>query len=490
MNESDRNAIVPEIDPAIEMNPRDENPYTALISLLNGYEEFTLDPSGIIIGSNLEVVNITGYDPWEVLGKPISIFYPHEDRERGQPEMDLAKAVNEGQCTATGWRLKKKNASFWANIRITRLSNPSGAVTGFTLIIKDKAHKALYAYRMKRLRDEYFNLFNNSYTGIFKFRMEDFRLLLLNNKASHILGVGTNGLVYLHQVFANATAFESFVNHLRSNRRVQGYEFLVYHKGISERWASISCRYFEDGNFVEGVLIDITEKKVQILELERLNHEIDQFIYHASHDLRSPLTSILGLLNLIEMDKPSPTVCQYSNLIRERVNHLDILLKDLISITFNNQAGLKPEKIDFEDDLHSIVKEFRSEYCSVEVYVQVNCSDDFYTEPVRLRTILRSIVSNGFKYHNPHASPPYLNLNVIVQEGKATIVARDNGIGIDEQHLFQVFEMFYRANNKGGGSGLGLYIVKSMVDKLGGAINVKSSRGRGTEFRIELPSRQ
>ncbi len=490
MKESDRKAVVQEVDRTPFPVSNDRAKYASLINILKGYEEFILNTTGTIISSNLEVVNVTGYDEWEVIGKSISIFYTQEDRDRGLPDTDLAQADREGQVITTGWRVKKKNASFWAKVKLTALHNSVGVLTGFGLIIKDATHKALYQYRMKRIRNEYFNLFNNTYTGIFRFRMEDFRVLLFNDKALQILGKTENRQLHFHQVFANAKAFENFIQILQSNKRAQSYEFLIHHRGTHDRWAAVSCRHFEDGDFVEGILIDITEKKVQMLELERLNYELDQFIYHASHDLRSPLTSILGLVNLIEMDEPARVIYQYAQMIKERVNHLDGLLKDLVSITFNNKAGLQPERIDFESEIKSIVQEFPVQNQPVEICVEVRHEGEFYTEPIRLRTILRNLISNALKYHNPHASPPYLKLEVIVKEGKATIFAKDNGIGIDEQYLFQVFEMFYRATTKATGNGLGLYIVKSMIEKLGGNIKIKSSKGLGTEFRIELPTRQ
>ncbi len=485
MNESMPNHLTPPVAPAYA----DVNHYSILAGVLNGCEEFTLDPAGRIVTSNLEAVNITGYENWEVVGKPLSIFYLPDDRRIGQPEEDLARAHREGELVSTGWRLKKKNASFWARVKITTLRDPAGTVTGFGVAIRDTTHRELFAHRLKRIRNEYHNLFNNEYTGIFKFRMRDFRILLLNDKASQILDTIHRSVSFFHEFFADPWAFETFAALVGSKGRALAFEFHLHHTGISERWAEISCRYFPDGDFVEGIIVDTTEKKTQMVELQRLNYELDQFIYHASHDLRSPLTSILGLVNLIEMDQPGRVVVQYSQMIRERVNHLDSLLKNLVSITFNNQAAVQAERIDFESELNSILHELHADDQPVRVFTEVQKGFDFYTEPIRLRTILRSVISNALKYHNEHATPPYLKVEVFLQSGKAVIVARDNGIGIDEQHLVQVFQMFFRATTRAGGSGLGLYIVKSMVDKLGGSVNVKSSKGLGTEFRIELPSR-
>ncbi len=467
--------------------PSEQDKFASIVNILRGSEEYILDPDGIIISSNLEAVTITGYEEWEVIGKHFSMFYIPEDRVLNRHESDLQEAGLTGRLHTMGWRLKKRNATFWAKVKIKLIHDASGSHVGYRMVIRDATHKAMSNYRVKRIRSEYLNLFNNSFIGIFKFRLDDCRLLLLNEKAMQVFERDSMDQLYFDDLFADPLAFHSFLNTVLQDRKVIGFDFLISHPGKDERWGSISCSYFDEGHFVEGVIIDITENKKQVLELQRLNHELDQFIYHASHDLRSPLTTLMGLVNLIELE-PRKSASLYTGMLKERIHHLDGLLKDLVYITLNGKSELGREKIDFETEISSILNEFQQQYQQVEVYMDTKLQAEFHSDPIRFRTILRNLISNALKYHNVHADPPFLKIRIKCGNDSALIDFEDNGIGIDHEHQSKIFNMFYRATPKAQGTGLGLYIVKLMVDKLGGKITVTSCRGKGTTFHLELPN--
>lgn len=464
-------------------NERDNS----LFNILRGFEEFVLNSEGMIISSNLEAVNVTGYEEWEVIGSHLSIFYIADENQAGKVTADLQTASEKGQVVIHDWRVKKRNTRFWAKMKISALYSNAKQVVGYKVVLKDTTHKALYNHRVKRIKDEYLNLFNNSYTGIFKFRIHDFQLLLLNEKATEIIGQEDYAELTFQQLFVQKEVFDEFVQHLHNEKKVEGFEFQICKTGREERWVSVSCRYFHEHGFVEGILIDVTENKKQMLELQRLNHELDQFIYHASHDLRSPLTTILGLVNLISLDEPSALTVKYAELIAERVHHLDGLLKDLVSITYNNKTHLQAETINFDLEIRTILREFHHQYNHVQAFLTIEGGHEFATDPIRFRTIVRNLISNALKYHNPHIVTPFLKICIQNKADHAVITVEDNGIGIEDEHLIKIFGMFFRATEKSKGTGLGLYIVKSMVDKLGGQIEVKSKHEKGTTFSVELP---
>lgn len=480
-------------DPGMKLDPNyqvsDQDKFTSIVNILRGSEEFTLNAEGIIISSNLEAVTITGYEEWEVIGKHFSLFYTLEDRALDKPAEDLDHVARKSRLNVLGWRLKKRNASFWARIKMSVIKDHTGIVLGYRLVLRDATHKAMSNYRVKRIRSEYLNLFNNSFIGIFKFRLDDCRVLLFNEKALEIFGKESVDQLYFEDLFADAEEFEIFLQTISTRKKIIGYDFRIAHTGTDERWASISCSYFGEGHFVEGVINDITESKRQVLELQRLNHELDQFIYHASHDLRSPLTTVLGLINLIELDKPTRAIGLYTGMLKERIQHLDTLLKDLVNITLNGKSELESEVIVFEEEVQKLLNEFQQQYQNVEVYLETEKGMEFYSDPIRFRTVLRNLISNALKYHNVHATPPYLKIQIRSTGGNAYLTFEDNGIGIDDEHVPKIFNMFYRATPKAHGTGLGLYIVQQMVDKLGGSIKVHSARGKGTTFTLELPNR-
>jgi len=331
------------------------NKYNSLLHILNGEEEFILDQDGFIIGSNLEAVNVTGYEEYEIIGKHISLFYRPDETEKAKA--DLEKAYRLGNTIVTGLRVKKRGVIFWAKMKIKLVTPAHPAGPSFRVILQDATHRAISKERIRTLRDEYLAIFNNPFVGTFKFRMDDFAIQMCNQKALEILGTSHSADLRLDRFFSSLQQFEIFISSLREQRKMEGFKFQVQdEKTHQENWAVISARYFEAQGFAEGVLFDITDQYTQMMELQRVNAELDNFIYHASHDLRSPLTSIMGLVNLGLKEPNINAVHDYLSMISSRIDHLDVLLKDLISVSYNNSDEKQYEPFDFEEEVNSISK--------------------------------------------------------------------------------------------------------------------------------------
>lgn len=471
----------------VESNPpasTEQDRFNSLFNILRDHEEFTLSKSGFIISSNLEAVSITGYEEWEVMGHSFRMFYTPEDLATNRPDADLQRAIEIGRVHLAGWRVKKKNKNFWAKVKIQALFDQEGAHTGFKMTLRDATHNVMYNYRVKNIRSEYLNLFNNSFIGIFKFRFDDARVLILNEKAIEIFDCDSTQSFSFDQLFKNPNDYLLLRDSLKEKEKVEGFEFQVNTSGHC--WVTVSCRHFRDGNFVEGIVLNVTENKRQLIELRRLNHELDQLIYHSSHDLRSPLTTIMGLVNLIHLDQPTPTVREYAGMIGERVTHLDNLLKDLVSITLHNKASMEWEPFDFEAEVRAIVSELSGSAPHIDVQLCDSLGQAFYTDPFRLRTILKNLLSNAFKFYNPTASHPFVKISWAQTEECTCVAVEDNGIGIPTAYQKNIFEMFYKtAPTKG--TGLGLYIVRLLTEAMGGTVELDSEEGEGSTFILRLP---
>ena len=119
--------------------------------------------------------------------------------------------------------------------------------------------------------------------------------------------------------------------------------------------------------------------------------------------------------------------------------------------------------------------------------INISGKGNFYSDYERLRMVVNNLVSNSIRY-KAYGRAPHIEFEVNVNKDKAVIKVIDNGIGIEENHLEKVFEMFYRATDKNVGSGLGLFIVKETVEKLEGSITISSQLNNGTEVSIVLPN--
>ncbi len=227
-------------------------------------------------------------------------------------------------------------------------------------------------------------------------------------------------------------------------------------------------------------------------ELTKINKELDSFVYSVSHNLKAPLMSVLGLLNLAKMEdqKLGNAFSAYLQMMEKSIYKLDETLKEILDYSRNARKELSVERIDIQQIIHDNLE--KMQYMPganlIEKNIEIQGHDDFHSDPYRLSVILNNLISNAIKYSDPHKENPFLNVKVTFAGDMMRMVFEDNGIGIDEAYVTRVFDMFFRATMQKEGAGLGLYIVKETVDKLHGHIEVTSKVGKGTRFAIELPN--
>jgi len=254
---------------------------------------------------------------------------------------------------------------------------------------------------------------------------------------------------------------------------------------------------FEGQEFNCAIIRDVTERKkseaallLQFEELQKINHELDRFVYSVSHDLRAPLASLLGLINVAELEKPSPAFQSYLSMMRQSINRLDGFIKDILDYSRNARQEVQLEKIDFRDLLKEVKNNLGSLSGFERLRIEVNLLQEtvFYSDRSRIGILLNNLFSNAVKYQDVGKISSLLSIDILTTSNEATIKFSDNGIGITESHLSKIFEMFYRATEEAKGSGLGLYIAKETVTKLKGSIAVQSEFGQGTTFEIHIPN--
>jgi PAS domain S-box-containing protein len=247
--------------------------------------------------------------------------------------------------------------------------------------------------------------------------------------------------------------------------------------------------------YVTVISLDITEQKdtsaqlkERVDQLQKTNYELDKFVYSVSHDLRAPLSSILGLVNVAELESPKETT--YLKMIRGRINTLDNFIKSILDYSRNSRMEVQREEVDFKMLVDTAQDSLRTMngFSSLHIEVNITQAAPFYSDVVRIGTIFNNLLSNAVRFQDPHKGKSTLQVKVVCKSRYAHILVMDNGIGIAEEHQSKVFDMFYRATQQGVGSGIGLYLVKETVTKLNGTIRLNSRFGEFTEFEIILPN--
>ncbi len=245
-----------------------------------------------------------------------------------------------------------------------------------------------------------------------------------------------------------------------------------------------------------GSIIKINERKVaeerirkQNWMLEKTNLELDNFVYSASHDIRSPLTSILGLINIASHTDNKAEIAECHRLMKSRIARLDDFLQDILDFSRNLRIEKKLREINLYYFIDEIINSLDHTAYQKKADIKLMVSQDFevISDPLRLKIILKNLISNALQFSAPIKPEQWVRISALRVDQHFQLIIEDNGEGIRDDLKSKIFDMFYRASENSKGSGLGLYIVKEMIDKLEGIIKVNSVYGEGAQFIIELP---
>ncbi len=225
-------------------------------------------------------------------------------------------------------------------------------------------------------------------------------------------------------------------------------------------------------------------------ELYRVNSELNRFVYSVSHDLRAPLLSLLGLVDLSRNEKDPDQIQQYFELMNSSIRKMDDYIQTTLQYYRNLKTNLILEHVNLNLLVNEIIEPLMNYNSNVSFNVNVDPDTIIFTDRVRLKIALNNLITNAVKYGFKEKNTPY-QIAVSVEkigEGSKIIVA-DEGKGIPPEQLKKIFEIFFSegAATSVESSGLGLYLVRQAIDKIQGNVSVKSKLNVGTEFEINLP---
>lgn len=230
----------------------------------------------------------------------------------------------------------------------------------------------------------------------------------------------------------------------------------------------------------------------QNIELLKINRELDSFVYNISHNLRAPLASVIGLVNIARLDRSKNVEAsdQYFDMIGKSTLKLDDTLKEILDFSQNLRTDLKISEVNLKQLCRECLNKLQhlKGFDKIEKQVDVRSEADFYSDNYRLSVILAYIFSNSIKYRDMLKDDQFIRIIASISSTRTILSILDNGVGIHPDHLPNVFDMFVRSNESSDGAGLGLYVVKEVVEKLKGTIEIASSLGEWTRVDITLPN--
>lgn len=383
-----------------------------------------------------------------------------------------------------------------------KTGNPLRAI-GTTQDITDTVNTNL---ELQQANNEIRTLFENMQEVFYSVDMKTFQLIQISNSCEEIYGYTReeffqNSNLWFEVIFEEdkQVVYDNYPVMHAGQPFTQAYR--IHHKNGGMRWLESRMRPIlnDNGELVRlyGVTQDVTRReeyeqalKTSNDELKKSNRELDKFVYSVSHDLRAPLSSMLGLVEISEPLIEHPVLQKNMSMVKNSIVKLDGFIHDILDYSRNSRLEVNKQQINFKEMLEDISNNLRFMSANERVRILTGIKTDvpFYSDKNRISIILNNLISNAIRYHNPNIPDPFVQVNIDISEQSARIEVIDNGIGISEENSEKVFEMFYRVSKKSVGSGLGLYIVKESVDKLNGTIEIASELNKGTQFTICLPN--
>ncbi len=258
---------------------------------------------------------------------------------------------------------------------------------------------------------------------------------------------------------------------------------------IKKPWTDTDIKSaIEEGNkfFLTNSML-----KVKNSELQSAYDELGKFAYSVTHDLRGPLLSVLGALQIAESEEDPKEIREILGMMGVALNKLDDYITSLHEYYSLKRGKLVYEDINFENIVNDVAGLFKiaGSMEQIKFNVTINQTGTFSSDEVSLKIILNNLLSNAFKYQRKEANDKFVDVKIDADNTNAVIFVKDNGIGIQAEHIDNIFTMFFRATSQDIGSGFGLYNVKDALNKLNGTIEVQSVFKEGTTFKVTIPGR-
>lgn len=247
--------------------------------------------------------------------------------------------------------------------------------------------------------------------------------------------------------------------------------------------------YIRLSAFKVGDGLGISSK--EITDLVDTIQDLETLIYKTSHDVRSPIATMLGLINVAMLDhRHDPAISKYFEMIRQQAERLDHIVKKLIETENIRQMTASPDSIDLEAEVDELLDSFaaQKDFDRISIEKDIHLKRGFRSDKRLVRIILHHLILNALTYHDFTRQPAFVRITILETESGVRVRIEDNGLGIADSLKDDLFKMFVKGGHTGDGTGLGLYAVKQSVRKLKGQISIDTTPGGGTTFTVDLPS--
>ncbi|WP_246125973.1 PAS domain-containing protein [Bizionia myxarmorum] len=357
--------------------------------------------------------------------------------------------------------------------------------------------------QLKAIETKYSNIFQSINVGIIVVANSVGNIIEWNKGAelafgytsSEIIGEPLTILISDKQVDTGIKAILKAKDNLDKDSYSENIEMLGQRKNGEEFPVEFAVSHWKNGkeNFYCAFMLDITKRKALEAKLTKTSKDLELFLYRSAHDLKAPLTSAEGLLHLLKEENLDKNASQIVNMLDETLGKGMMLLDDLAFASVISEKRHDISAVDFQKVIGGIMTALKGlkNFRSAAFHIAIEQDVDFYFNTDLIDSILQNLIHNAVSFIKTKTATymPTISVKIQVTSQDVNIIVKDNGFGISENHIDKVFDLYFRAcSSKSQGAGLGLYIVKRIVDDFNGEASVTSEINKGTTFNVCLPN--
>jgi|GEM_PF-3407053 len=455
---------------------------------------------------------VMGFRPTQLIGRNPYEFVHEEDKDTLKKE-SREVVINRESLTSL-FRFKKADDSY---IWLETVSNPivnADKIVSIVSFSRDVTERIKKEQLLKDSRKRLKMALNTAKMGIWEWFIKEDNIVWGENlEKLHGLNKGEyDGTFKMFEKFVHPEDKEAFHNKMlefvKSGNKRCHLIYRIIRKDGEEAWLEgIGEMYFNkkgEAIYMIGISSDITQRIIiekdiafQNEVIGKTNKELDNFVYRVSHDLRAPISSSIGLINLMQMEfekegddnEKMQNIGSYLPLLLKSMDRMDNFIKDILDYSKNTRVKIYFEEVAIYEMINEILEQYKfaNSNKNFKTENQTKPGTIVFSDKLRLNIILSNLISNSFKFYDSNKELPYIQVKVSQTSDSLVLMVKDNGIGIPSDYHDKVFDMFHRASNQEVGAGLGLYILKECVQRLNGTVHFDSEVGKGTVFTINLP---
>jgi len=451
---------------------------------------------GTILFTSPNTLKLIGYDAKELQNADITqVLHPDELEYYYTLKQEILN--NPGQLYVCEMRVKHKNGTYiWVeSTTINRLNDPivKGVITNARDITQRKKAEA----ENKASEVLFRSAFEQIAVGI-AYLSTTGQWMRTNNQLCAITGYSKEEIAQLRYEQLYQTEYKEIAK--GNFRKVLSGENAncsllkkIQKKDGSTVWVEQLLTLIRDEQnkplYVTIIIKDIDEAKRNEIQLAYRNKELDTFIYRSSHDLRGPITTLMGLSNLGVLESKDDDIKEIFSNSQKVAVKMEKILDDLMAVTQIKQHKTNAAILDPKTLVHMTIKNLKNieKLKQTELVADINENIRYNTDEELLKIIVSQLIENAVSFNNTTKQHKVL-ISMNATNQTINISVTDNGIGISTNDMDYIFDLYYRGKTVDRGSGIGLYLVKAAIEKLGGNIAVNSKVGMGTEVQISIPN--